>query len=318
MNLSNVYVFQTRDCNCGTSSSGRLQIKEAQRLLALENDDIFIMPTAGITSHSDYCHFPFVNGYERFANRIYKPLTRDLYEYTYSEEIDAPMILSATLANQQTLVVETSSAGLMTNTTNTNLILSKVITDFVLSNANGVAISSFEVQGSSIVFNLNGDPGNSPSISFLGQYAGIENNITNTNGLELVCFSNFPITGGSGTGGGNVSEDVDKKSALIFVEDGAGTPAAGKIFASSARGASRGGNGINNDAFGSIGDWAVDLVVSEKTPAQAAGDFGNFTESGHPLYTGGWFHPLFLRVSVLLVGVLLAPMLTTGHQVLVQ
>ena len=82
-------------------------------------------------------------------------------------------------------------------------------------------------------------------------------------------------------------QDVDKKSALIFVEDGAGTPAAGKIFASSARGASRGGNGINNDAFGSIGDWAVDLVVSEKTPAQAAGDFGNFTESGHPLYTGG-------------------------------
>ena len=241
INLSNVYVFQTRDCNCGTSSSGRLQIKEAQRLLALENDDIFIMPTAGITSHSDYCHFPFVNGYERFANRIYKPLTRDLYEYTYSEEIDAPMILSATLANQQTLVVETSSVGLMTNTTNTNLILSKVITDFVLSNANGVAISSFEVQGSSIVFNLNGDPGNSPSISFLGQYAGIENNITNTNGLELVCFSNFPITGGSGTGGGNVSEDVDKKSALIFVENGAGTPAAGKIFASSARGASRGG-----------------------------------------------------------------------------
>ena len=98
-----MYIFQTRDCNCGTSSSGRLLIKEAQRLLALENEDIFIMPTAGITSHSDYCHFPFVNGYESFANRIYKPLTRDLYEYTYTEEIDAPMILTAALTNQQTL-----------------------------------------------------------------------------------------------------------------------------------------------------------------------------------------------------------------------
>ena len=151
---------------------------------------------AGITSHSDYCHFPFVKGYESFANRIYKPLTRDLYQKTYSEEIDAPMILSAALTNQQTLVVETSSAGLMTNTTNTSELLSKVSSDFVLSNANGVGVSSFEIQGSSIVFNLNGDPGSSPSISFLGQYAGIENNITNTNGLELVCFSNFPITGG--------------------------------------------------------------------------------------------------------------------------
>ena len=287
INLSNIYIFQTRDCNCGTSSNGRLQIKEAQRLLALENEDIFIMPTAGITSHSDYCHFPFVNGYESFANRIYKPLTRDLYEYTYTEEIDAPMILTAALTNQQTLVVETSSADLMTNTTNTNLILSKVVNDFVLSNANGVAISSFQIQGSSILFNLNGDPGNSPSISFLGQYAGIENNITNTNGLELVCFSNFPITGGSGNGDGNISNDVDKKSAFIFVEDGNGNVAAGKIYASSARGASRNGNGNDNGAFGNIGDWSVDLIISEKSPGQAAGEFGNFIEDGHPLYTGG-------------------------------
>ena len=286
-NLSNVYIFQTRDCNCGTSSSGRLLIKEAQRLLALENEDIFIMPTAGITSHSDYCHFPFVNGYESFANRIYKPLTRDLYQYTYSEEIDAPMILSAVLTNQQTLVVETSSAGLMTNTTNTSQLLSKVSSDFVLSNANGVGISSFEVQGSSIVFNLNGDPGSSPSISFLGQYAGIENNITNTNGLELVCFSNFLITGGSGNGGGSISEDADKKPALVFVEDDSGNPASGRIYTSSVRGASRNGNGNSNDAFGNIGDWSVDLIISEKSPGQAAGDFGNFTESGHPLYNLG-------------------------------
>ena len=81
--------------------------------------------------------------------------------------------------------------------------------------------------------------------------------------------------------------DVDKKSALVFVEDGAGTPASGRIYASSARGASRNGNGNSNAAFGNIGDWSVDLVVSEKSPAQAAGDFGNFTESGHPLYNLG-------------------------------
>jgi len=81
--------------------------------------------------------------------------------------------------------------------------------------------------------------------------------------------------------------DVDKKSALVFVEDGGGTPAAGRIYASSARGASRNGNGNSNGAFGNIGDWSVDLVVSEKTPADAATSFGNNTESGHPLYTLG-------------------------------
>ena len=53
------------------------------------------------------------------------------------------------------------------------------------------------------------------------------------------------------------------------------------------RGASRNGNGNSNDAFGNIGDWSVDLIISEKSPGQAAGDFGNFTESGHPLYNLG-------------------------------
>jgi len=81
--------------------------------------------------------------------------------------------------------------------------------------------------------------------------------------------------------------DEAKKSALVFVEDGAGTVASGRIYASSARGASRNGNGNANDAFGNIGDWAIDLIISEKSPAQAAGDFGNFIESNHPLYDLG-------------------------------
>jgi hypothetical protein len=81
--------------------------------------------------------------------------------------------------------------------------------------------------------------------------------------------------------------DTDKKPAIVFVEDGGGNVFNGKIYASSARGASRGGNGNSNDAFGNPGDWSVDLVVSEKSPAQAAGDFGNFSESGHPVYNLG-------------------------------
>ena len=86
---------------------------------------------------------------------------------------------------------------------------------------------------------------------------------------------------------GNIAADIDKKPALVFVENGEGGVYNGQVYASSARNASRGGNGNSNDAFGNIGDWSVDLVVSEKSPAQAAGDFGNFTESGHPLYNLG-------------------------------
>ena len=80
--------------------------------------------------------------------------------------------------------------------------------------------------------------------------------------------------------------DVDKKSALVFVENGDGNPASGRIYASSARGASRDGNGNSNSAFGNIGDWAVDLIISEMSPESATG-FGNFTEDTHPLYNLG-------------------------------
>jgi hypothetical protein len=81
--------------------------------------------------------------------------------------------------------------------------------------------------------------------------------------------------------------DQDKKPAIVFVEDGDGNVFNGKIYASSARGASRNGNGNSNGAFGNPGDWSVDLVVSEKSPQQAAQDHGGFTESGHPLYDLG-------------------------------
>jgi len=81
--------------------------------------------------------------------------------------------------------------------------------------------------------------------------------------------------------------DQDKKPAIVFVENGNGDVFNGKIYASTVRGASRGGNGNSNDAFGNPGDWSVDLTVSEKSPQQAANDWGNFTESGHPVYTLG-------------------------------
>ena len=84
----------------------------------------------------------------------------------------------------------------------------------------------------------------------------------------------------------DIAADADKKSALVFVEDGNGNVASGKIYASSARGASRDGNGNANGAFGNIGDWAVDLIISEMSPESATG-FGNFTEDTHPLYNLG-------------------------------
>ncbi len=80
--------------------------------------------------------------------------------------------------------------------------------------------------------------------------------------------------------------DQDKKPALIFVENGNGDAFNGQTYISSLRGAGRNGNGNSNGAFGNIADWSVDMVVSEKSPEQAANDFGGFRDNQHPLYQG--------------------------------
>ena len=90
-------------------------------------------------------------------------------------------------------------------------------------------------------------------------------------------------------------DDSLKKPAIVFQEnDDAGSVNNGKVYRSAAQGvASRQQNGGTNGAFAGQGDWSVDLVISEKTPEQAAQQHGGFTEigpdseGGHPLYTGG-------------------------------
>ena len=65
-------------------------------------------------------------------------------------------------------------------------------------------------------------------------------------------------------------------------------------------GAARNGNGNDSDQFGNIGDWSVDLVVSEKTGEQAATDFGAFKDNQHSSPFGdGTVWPLYQGADVL-------------------
>ena len=80
--------------------------------------------------------------------------------------------------------------------------------------------------------------------------------------------------------------DQDKKPAFVFTENGNGDPFNGQIYRSTLSGAARNGNGNDNANFGNLGEWSVDMVVSEKTGEQAANDFGAFKDNTHPLYQG--------------------------------
>ena len=93
---------------------------------------------------------------------------------------------------------------------------------------------------------------------------------------------------------GIILPDEDKKPGIVFVENGNQDVASGRMYASSARGASRDGNGNaspvdgtnGQQIWGNIADWTVDFIVSEKSPEQAAITMGSFRDNQHPLYQG--------------------------------
>ncbi|SDU20497.1 Por secretion system C-terminal sorting domain-containing protein [Polaribacter sp. Hel1_33_78] len=179
-NIEQTYIFQSKK-GCGVEL---MEVKEAQRQLAYENSDIQIMVTAGITHHTDGCHFPFKDGYEKFADRIFPLVMRDLYNESTLLEINPPMITNAYLSNETTLIVETDA---------NELIIPTIAEDFELSNAGSATITNIEVSKSDIIFTLSEYPGTNPEISYLAQNTGTGNFIVNTNNLELVCFYKYPI-----------------------------------------------------------------------------------------------------------------------------
>jgi hypothetical protein len=104
---------------------------------------------------------------------------------------------------------------------------------------------------------------------------------------QNVEFALNEIYNGESSNNGNIITDQNKKSALVFRENSDQGVVSGIIYRSASQGqASRSGNGDNNSVFGYIGDWSVDLTVSEKSPSEAANDFGAFKDNQHPLYQG--------------------------------
>ena len=81
-------------------------------------------------------------------------------------------------------------------------------------------------------------------------------------------------------------DDNLKPPAIIFVQNPDGGVYNGQVYRHGRSGAARNNNGNSNAVFGNIGDWSVDLVISERPPENAANDFQGYKEEGHPLFTG--------------------------------
>lgn len=182
--IKRIYIFQTKN---GCGGTGLYNIKEAQRQLAMENADIAIMQTDAIPSHTDACHFPFTNGYEKFATRIFPLVLKDIYGLMPEAEIGTPLIQAAYLSDSTHIVVATNAVSLSAN---------QGFANFELSATTGAVITSTAVSGANIVFTLSHYPGTA-TISYLGSpnSAGpFGTYVKNTAGIELVCFYRYPVS----------------------------------------------------------------------------------------------------------------------------
>jgi hypothetical protein len=214
-NLNNIYIFQTKDCNCGTISEGKMNVKEAQRQLASEMPGLLsIIPTTSLSIYSDNCHFPFTNGYESFATRIHKLVLHDIYGKSFSEEINAPMIKSVEFIAPNTLVIETDAIDLKFSSTDQATMLNRLKQDFELRNVNNVSITDVSLSGNKILFRLSGDPGTNGNISFIGYNSNIGYTITNSSDLELISFSYFPIKNSTYTYSNNSFNPVIENTSI--------------------------------------------------------------------------------------------------------
>lgn len=185
-NVEKFYIFQVRTgCSATTNFTRLMYTKEAQRQLAEDNLDTFILPTDGVIQNSnDTCHFEFVGGYEEFANRLNNLVLRDFYG-GISGEFEPPNIIDAYLTDETTLVVETDALGLSAVS---------IIDNFELNNANSANIIDIALQDNKIIFTLSNNPGSSATISNLGSDPNVNTGlITNVNGIELVAFYQFNI-----------------------------------------------------------------------------------------------------------------------------
>ena len=286
--IEKYFIFQTRDCDCGTIFNGRKKIKEAQRQISLENENIFIMPTTGMQLHSDNCHFPFNNGYEKFATRIFPILINEIYGIATQDQILPPMVTDISFTDN---IVEltTDAESLVQNSSINSYLINKLNEDFIFSD--GSVITGFEINANKLIFQLSQTPSDNTKLSLIGISSYIQDNITNISGLEIIPFSDICISDNCN----NLSEsstDENKPSGLVFTENGEGDTWFQQIYRrgeSSPHGGgfTRGGNGNSNDNFGNIGNFAADLTVSDRTPESAAQSFGGFQENGHPLYNQG-------------------------------
>lgn len=202
--LNRFYILQIRH-GCGINSpDNTLRVQEAQRQLDKESNEILTLSTSNTSQLYEnnglgFCHYNFVNGYRNVGDWLTSVLRRDLYNTPMPAAIESPEPISASFTNvngsgaasQVALILKDQQSGFNLSGNLSN--------DFRLDGGS-YSIQSVTLSGSTIYINFNRNAGtnnNPSSVSYRSHQGDAAPIITNNQGLGLIHFEFFPITGGT-------------------------------------------------------------------------------------------------------------------------
>ncbi|ULQ50739.1 T9SS type A sorting domain-containing protein [Flavihumibacter fluvii] len=199
--IEKYYIFQIR-YGCGMSTADNcLKIQEAQRQLGLESRDIVTISTGNTNQLFDggpinYCHYDFDDGYKNMGDWVSNLMLRDLYRNSnLPATIESPEPESALfsvvgtdgIASQVRLALKDQSGSFA---------MTGDLSSLFRLDGGDYTISSVSLSGNNVLVNFSraaGTTTNPVSISFRGHDMIAAPVITNSSGLALLNFENFPI-----------------------------------------------------------------------------------------------------------------------------
>jgi len=184
--LEKIYVFQIRN-GCAVPKDQVVHIKEAERLLAIQYDDVEIMSTSAQTHIIDSCHFGYKNGYEDFGDNIHRILQRDFYAPASLEALEAPEVRFAEISGPTEITLRMANVFDELHWVPG----SEAYFSFVGTSA---YVVSGAVKGSRVVLSLANVNRGAEKIGFVGATFDPDPMVLNNNGMGAVHFFDLAVT----------------------------------------------------------------------------------------------------------------------------
>lgn len=222
--VSRIYVFQVR-LGCynvtgdNTPADGGffddyygLDIMQAQKEFADENSNVELISTNGVDQTSTGlpdCHYCYVDGYTKIADRVYRIIAQQLYGETVVPNTRSFGPLAADFTAINVGGIKTQVAIRLERPTDTYTLdelppNGVVRNDFRLEGSGAYTITSVSISGDLLLINFSRNPGNPDptGISYFGHSGLSEGTVINgtlaqPGGGSLYNFLNYPITFGS-------------------------------------------------------------------------------------------------------------------------